>query len=127
MRRSGWMSMLTFVEFQDFRAQIEQGADEDDFYESCGECDGSGECECCGRDCLECDGSGEIDNSPTERDLHHMYFAAIVRATSELCASSSRHDFLDEVGAIIKTIGRPGSGKFYAHCQNGKRFYVETD
>lgn len=118
--------MLTLVDYETFVEQGESG-DEEDCDDTCPECDGDGGCECCGRDCLECGGEGVVDRSPSQIEMHRMYFAAIISAISDLCASSSRHDFLDEIGAVIKTIGRPGEARFYSHCQGFNRLYLETN
>ncbi|MBB3142784.1 hypothetical protein [Halomonas organivorans] len=73
----------------------------------CEECAGKGECECCGRECLSCGGSGTAGmQALPDRDVEVRYFKDVIESLQRLCAFSSRHDFLDEVGAFIKRHGR---------------------
>ena len=76
---------------------------------TCFECDGTGECECCGRECLECDGTGlgGVEDLP-EFTVQERYFEEVVGMLSQVCAFTNRHDFLEEVGHFIKHHGRPG-------------------
>lgn len=73
----------------------------------CPECNGDGECECCGRECLSCGGSGTAGMQELpEREVEARYFREVVESLQRLCAFSSRHDFLDEMGEFIKRHGR---------------------
>ncbi|MDR5867262.1 hypothetical protein [Halomonas koreensis] len=73
----------------------------------CAECDGTGECECCGRECRVCEGTGSAGlQALSAHDIEQRYFSEVIESLQRLCAFSSRHDFLDEVGAFIKRHGR---------------------
>lgn len=81
----------------------------EDVEAECDECEGSGDCHCCGRECLECGGSGlQGFRSLSDFEVETRYFREVIESLQRLCAFSRRHDFLDEVGAFIKRNGRPG-------------------
>lgn len=87
------------VEWKD-RHQFEAVEDE------CEECEGEGDCPSCGHTCEACGGLGRINKEMSEREIEARYFHEVMESLKRLCAFSSRHDFLQEAGDVIKAIGR---------------------
>lgn len=97
--------MITPISLSEYAITVKAALEEQEH--ECDECEGTGFCCCCSRVCQECDGDGQIMKVLTDREVHAMYFMAVMQSLKKLCAYSSRHDFLTEAGDFIKANGRP--------------------
>lgn len=96
---------LTVISYQEWLNNNEEELEPVE--RDCPDCEGLGDCEGCGRECMRCDGEGTVEEEPSRANLRQLHFDDVMRNVSRLCAWSSKHDFLEAAGEVVKILGRP--------------------